>query len=428
MFAKIDFHVELAKLVHRMQHTSPSKVLIWLIWFVPICSNAQTIDPLEFFSQEEVNIANTALELDYLTEQEKDIFLYNNLARLFPSKFHKLFLEHTRLQGKSHLLDTDYYYSTLSDELQTRAPVGLVYPDYQMYELADCWAVESGVKGIIGHNRVDCEGGFGGENCAYGYADGLNIVMQLLIDTGIENLGHRKNMLNAAWNGLGTAIRPHSVYRICAVQDFSTLNDNIRAQQEQERIEREEARAERNRLLELRAQEFDRLMAQWSEEERRKADVCRSLDFLSPLEKDFYFYYNLARINPSKFNELLWEQGPFFDRLLDEQTTDLHTTALYRNVLNYFNGASPTEVFVPEQAYMDAGQCIVRKWKANRNSTDCLPGPGSWRLQTYYPESGYNDVMNIFLTEMDFEDLFRKNSHLVLVEDDQYGMVKVFLN
>ena len=62
------------------------------------------------------------------------------------------------------------------------------------------------------------------ENCSYGYQDALSIVITLLIDDGIKDLGHRKNILNESYNSVGVAIRPHKKYRVNCVIDFGNQN------------------------------------------------------------------------------------------------------------------------------------------------------------------------------------------------------------
>jgi uncharacterized protein YkwD len=45
--------------------------------------------------------------------------------------------------------------------------------------------------------------------------------MQLLIDDGIESLGHRKNILEPKYQWIGIAIEPHKTYRTNCVMDFA---------------------------------------------------------------------------------------------------------------------------------------------------------------------------------------------------------------
>jgi uncharacterized protein YkwD len=60
------------------------------------------------------------------------------------------------------------------------------------------------------------------ENLAYGHSEAIDIVMSLLIDEGIRNLGHRKNILHPQFNSVGVVIRPHERYRIQCVIDFGS--------------------------------------------------------------------------------------------------------------------------------------------------------------------------------------------------------------
>jgi uncharacterized protein YkwD len=52
-------------------------------------------------------------------------------------------------------------------------------------------------------------GQLAGENCSYGYDNALRIVMELLIDEGVGDSGHRKNILDAAFKNVGVSIQPH---------------------------------------------------------------------------------------------------------------------------------------------------------------------------------------------------------------------------
>jgi uncharacterized protein YkwD len=92
-----------------------------------------------------------------------------------------------------------------------------------------------GEKGKVGHtssngttfeNRIrkKVKSGMIAENCDYGYSEPLDIVMSLLIDDGITNLGHRKNILNPSLNYVGIAIEKHKTYRTTCVMDFAGTN------------------------------------------------------------------------------------------------------------------------------------------------------------------------------------------------------------
>jgi uncharacterized protein YkwD len=59
-----------------------------------------------------------------------------------------------------------------------------------------------------------------GENCYYGMEDPVVIVIKLLIDEGVKDLGHRHNMLEPSFNSVGVSIKPHKQYGYNCVMDF----------------------------------------------------------------------------------------------------------------------------------------------------------------------------------------------------------------
>jgi hypothetical protein len=369
---------------------------------------SQSIDPANYFTAQEIASANTAKEVRYLTAEEKDIFLYNNLARMYPKKFHKLYLDYCQRRGTSHMMD-NHYYKTLSEGLLNNQPASALLPDRPMFELAECWAKESGETGIIGHDRTTCQKGYWAENCAYGNSRGLDIVMQLLIDYGVESLGHRRNMLNPNYKGMGTAIRPHKGYGTCAVQDFTYTNDVLRAEEEKRKAEELVRQAELERKLKLRQAEFTTQMAKWTAEERRNADVCRSFAYLSDYEKDVYFFVNLARLYPKKFKTLIWDQGPYFDELLEDLKDGLHNEKSYLDVGNYLSTASPQKALIPTEPQMDMGRCVLNNYLNNAKPLACMNGMGSWFGYTGYSENEYNDIMKLFMKSFFFSGVIKGN-------------------
>ena len=75
----------------------------------------------------------------------------------------------------------------------------------------------------MGHKRFGCqELDFNqSECCSYGLQFAMDIVIQLLIDHNIDDLGHRKIILDPRQNFLGVSIKEHREYRYNAVLDFS---------------------------------------------------------------------------------------------------------------------------------------------------------------------------------------------------------------
>jgi hypothetical protein len=99
-------------------------------------------------------------------------------------------------------------------------PVNALTFDQGMYQLANCFAIESGKSGSYGHHRVHCVDGFDAECCSYDCQTGLTITLQLLIDQDVQSLGHRKICLDDEFAKIGVSIKPHSNYNYCCVLDF----------------------------------------------------------------------------------------------------------------------------------------------------------------------------------------------------------------
>jgi len=166
--------------------------------------------------------AYTAADADYLTEDEKNLIFYTNLARMNGPLFEKTILE----QYLEDKIPTSYTRS-LRRELKKLEPLSILAPEKDLYNVAKGHASLSGKRGTTGHQRFEKRYGplMGkyndvAENCAYGYEDPMVILIELLIDEGIRNLGHRKNLLNPNYNSLGVAIRPHKKFRYNAVMSF----------------------------------------------------------------------------------------------------------------------------------------------------------------------------------------------------------------
>lgn len=284
----------------------PAKAyLLVLLLFLGQNLSAQITALTDYFTPEEIAAANTAKEATYMTLPEREVFLYNNLVRMYPKKFHKLYYDYLDPQRyeRDNLLRNNNFYRSLSQLLRTMEPVGPLHPSYRDYKLAACWAEESGRKGKTGHNRKECPPA-GGENCAYGYRTPIDMVMGLLIDRSTPSLGHRISMLSDTWKGMGTAIRRHKSYGIVLVQDFNTTSDYLQLQIE-----------ERKKLLAT-------LHAKWTPEELSQASPEAQSTLMNNFEKSFYQFLNLYRLFPEKFAVLYIENGLYFDQTLESLQAD----------------------------------------------------------------------------------------------------------
>lgn len=89
---------------------------------------------------------------------------------------------------------------------------------------------ETGATGHIGgashgmQERIEHHGTWQrriGENIAYGPAVARGIVMQLIIDDGVPDRGHRNNLFNPAFGTAGVACGPHPRFGNLCVIDFA---------------------------------------------------------------------------------------------------------------------------------------------------------------------------------------------------------------
>ena len=164
------------------------------------------------WTAEELAAANTFESVTVLSAVEKETMLYLNLARMYPAKYAKI-----ELVNEDKTSDN---YKSLIKTLNAMAPVSALTFDKKAFESATCFAKEQGLTTEIGHDRKNCKSYFFGECCAYGSDTGREVIVQLLIDEGVESLGHRKICLSSAYSAVGIAFNTHKTYGFCCVLDF----------------------------------------------------------------------------------------------------------------------------------------------------------------------------------------------------------------
>jgi len=188
-----------------------------------VFDNRDTINyPYHLWNDLVIETTNTAKNEAYLTIEEKNIIWLCNLARFDGELFSKTFLK--EYIEKNQIKYTSYVKSLFSDLKKTKSE-DLFKPDKRIYGLAKEHAVWSGKKGKTGHKKFQDRAKRSkhskfAENAQYGYFMAIDIVMDLLIDEGIQSLGHRKNILNPLYRYIGVSIQPHKVYKYNCVMDF----------------------------------------------------------------------------------------------------------------------------------------------------------------------------------------------------------------
>ena len=189
------------------------------------------------FTPVEMGAANTAGSVSYMSDEEKKVVQYMNLARMDGDKFYQSFipefLEYYNSTFSDKILPNNKYLVSLKADLKKVKGYVVLQPFKNLYLSATFHAQDMGKLGMTGHNSSD--GTDGGkrikrfypnascwsENCSYGMGSAINIVCQLLIDDGVSSLGHRTNILKSVQKKVGVGIAPHKNYRYNCVMDFS---------------------------------------------------------------------------------------------------------------------------------------------------------------------------------------------------------------
>ena len=93
--------------------------------------------------------------------------------------------------------------------------------------------LDLGPRGMIGHGGADGSSfadrvarharvvGLSGENIFYGLGDARFIVVQTLIDDGVPDRGHRRNVFEPAYRTAGAARGPHAAFGQVCVTEFA---------------------------------------------------------------------------------------------------------------------------------------------------------------------------------------------------------------
>jgi len=178
------------------------------------------------WSADIIHRANSADEVSYMTDTEKEVIFYINLCRMQPRLFTKTILKNYLAANPG--MDSNPYVISLIANLKNSKPRHPLQPEKDLYVNAEKWAEQTGKSGETGHGDFNKRfksfmhknNVMVGENCDYGYNDPLTIVLDLLIDEGIEDLGHRRNILAAGYNNIGVSIKPHKGYTWDCVMDF----------------------------------------------------------------------------------------------------------------------------------------------------------------------------------------------------------------
>lgn len=199
-----------------------SKIILSLL-FLSISIN--TVFAQKAWTPEMLEKANTAKNIDYLTDEEKLVVFYCNLVRMNPPLFLETYAKKYIDSTKSNTSFTKSLIKTLSKTENME----VLYPSRKLFDIAKAHAIDFGKSGGMGHGNFkkrfekygrecNCEVG---ENCDYGFNKALDIVMRLLIDEKVSSLAHRKNILNPKYKNSAVSIMKHKKYAWHCVIDYS---------------------------------------------------------------------------------------------------------------------------------------------------------------------------------------------------------------
>jgi uncharacterized protein YkwD len=158
------------------------------------------------------------------TETEKEVLNLMNQVRTNP----QLFLKDVALPYiDKNELKRNRYAKSLIRELEKKDSIQPLKFESALQEMSEEFAEEAGRRGWVGHRRVDQRFkkyadhlDVTAENLQYGYKVPIDIVMDLLIDFDIPNLGHRKNILDESFSLVGISIDEHKSYEFITVLSF----------------------------------------------------------------------------------------------------------------------------------------------------------------------------------------------------------------
>lgn len=161
---------------------------------------------------------STALNEDGLTIMDKEMIKEINFVRQYPEIYASIVA--TYLEERSHSIwgiskDENDAGIELIEELKAMESAQILYPKKCVYQAAKKHGEDCKKRGFFDHTGSDGSSPFsrmsksciglkgGGENIVGGRKNTRKLVIQLLIDAGISDRGHRYNMLNPNWEYIG---------------------------------------------------------------------------------------------------------------------------------------------------------------------------------------------------------------------------------
>ena len=187
---------------------------------------------------------NTAKDANYLNELEKNVILELNKVRSNPQRYVEEYMNElqTSFDGKifsypgQNPLKTQEGVSPLKEcirELRKISPLPALGPAEGLAKASGDLASDQKKNGGIGHiarngstpqKRIEKYGNWdicSAEDITYGSFEARQIVIVLLIDDGVPDRSHRKNILNPCFRVAGVSFGGHPTYQSMCVIDYA---------------------------------------------------------------------------------------------------------------------------------------------------------------------------------------------------------------
>jgi hypothetical protein len=216
------------------------KHLLFLVFFIPIASCAQKmgtttleVKSLPSLPVRDLSVDNFLLlseEYKQLSDKEKDWFYWTNYSRINPRRFWDSVV--APLIKAFPKLDNSYSRG-LKTDLYNSKPLPMVKPNKGLSKIAQSFAKEMAAnKALPSHSSPSgstfqsrMESGAikrcAGENISFGPDNPIMMLALLYIDEGVPDMGHRKTLLDPAFEEMGLGIGSYPDKKIMVVQDFA---------------------------------------------------------------------------------------------------------------------------------------------------------------------------------------------------------------
>ncbi len=187
---------------------------------------------------------NTAKDAAYLDELEQQVIQELNKVRSNPKRYAEAYLEELRTDFNGKLFTYPGQVTVRTQEgisplieciqvLKKTAPVPIMKPAEGLTRATEELVKDQQKNGGIGHiarngsnpqKRIEKYGEWdicSAEDITYGSFEARQIVIFLLIDDGVPDRSHRKNILNPCFRFAGVANGKHPNYQTMCVIDYA---------------------------------------------------------------------------------------------------------------------------------------------------------------------------------------------------------------